>query len=76
MTDHHTPFTPATPALLPAMRGIAFGGDYNPEQWPHEVWDADYQAFNAANITTGTLGVFIWSLIQPSEETYDFSMLD
>lgn len=76
MTDHHTPFTPATPALLPAMRGIAFGGDYNPEQWPHAVWDADYQAFNVANITTITLGVFIWSLIQPSENTYDFTKLD
>jgi len=22
-------------------RGIAFGGDYSPDQWPEEIWDDD-----------------------------------
>ena len=22
-----------------APSGLAYGGDYNPEQWPREVWD-------------------------------------
>ena len=23
---------------------LAFGGDYNPEQWPEEIWDEDVRA--------------------------------
>lgn len=23
------------------LRRLAFGGDYNPEQWPEEVWHED-----------------------------------
>ena len=30
------------PSLHDAARGrILFGGDYNPEQWPEEVWADD-----------------------------------
>ncbi|PWD52527.1 beta-galactosidase [Serinibacter arcticus] len=61
---------------MPATPGLAFGGDYNPEQWGKDVWDADYEAFDAARITTVTLGVFIWSLTQPAEDTFDFTVLD
>ena len=64
------------PAVLPDVPGLAFGGDYNPEQWGRDVWDADYEAFDAARITTVTLGVFIWSLTQPAEDTFDFTVLD
>jgi len=55
---------------------ILFGGDYNPEQWPREVWDADHAAFDLAHIDTVTLGVFDWALTQPAEDTYDFALLD
>lgn len=65
-----------TAARLPATGQIAFGGDYNPEQWPREVWDRDYEAFDQASINTLTVGVFIWSLTQPAEDVYDFSVLD
>lgn len=65
-----------TDARLPALDHIAFGGDYNPEQWPRQVWEADHAAFAAARITTLTVGVFAWSLIQPDEDTFDFSTLD
>jgi beta-galactosidase len=61
---------------LPAVSKIAFGGDYNPEQWPEEVWTQDYQLFDAARIDTVTLGVFDWALIQPAEDRYDFAVLD
>lgn len=63
------------PAVLPALDSIAYGGDYNPEQWPRPVWDADHAAFDAAHITTLTVGVFAWSLTQPDEDTYDLSVL-
>jgi beta-galactosidase len=55
---------------------ILFGGDYNPEQWPPEVWTEDYRLFDAASIDTVTLGVFTWGLTQPAEDVYDFTVLD
>ena len=56
--------------------GIRYGGDYNPEQWPREVWEEDYAAFDQARINTLSLGVFGWAHLQPAEDRYDFSRLD
>lgn len=61
---------------LPVTSKVPFGGDYNPEQWPEQVWDQDYQLFDAARIDTVTLGVFDWALTQPAPDVYDFSTLD
>ncbi|MGI5149787.1 beta-galactosidase [Plantactinospora sp. CA-294935] len=61
---------------LPAIPKVAFGGDYNPEQWPEDVWKEDYRLFDAARIDTVTLGVFDWALTQPGPDVYDFSLLD
>ncbi|MFJ4816114.1 beta-galactosidase [Streptomyces sp. NPDC088801] len=55
---------------------IRYGGDYNPEQWPQEVWDEDHRLFTRAGIDTLTVGVFTWSLTQPAPDTYDFTILD
>lgn len=55
---------------------ILYGGDYNPNQWPKEVWDEDMRMFKNAHINSATINVFSWAKIQPSEETYDFSELD
>ncbi|MFC6018298.1 beta-galactosidase [Plantactinospora solaniradicis] len=61
---------------LPATSKLPFGGDYNPEQWPEEVWQEDYRLFDSARIDTVTLGVFVWALTQPAPDVYDFSTLD
>ena len=66
----------SSPARLPDLDHIAFGGDYSPEQWDRDVWTADYEAFDAASITTLTVGVFTWALTQPDEDTFDFTVLD
>ena len=55
---------------------ILYGGDYNPGQWPREVWDEDMRIFEKANINTATVNVFSWAKLQPSEAVYDFSELD
>ncbi|MEU0179364.1 beta-galactosidase [Streptomyces massasporeus] len=55
---------------------IRYGGDYNPEQWPREVWDEDHRLFTRAGIDTLTVGVFTWSVTQPAVDTYDFTGLD
>ena len=54
---------------------IVYGGDYNPEQWPEEIWADDMRLLKEANIDIVTLNVFSWAALQPSEETYDFSKL-
>ncbi len=55
---------------------ILYGGDYNPNQWPREVWDEDMRLFKKAHINSATVNVFSWAHLQPNEETYDFSQLD
>ncbi|NCT91258.1 beta-galactosidase [Cellulomonas sp. APG4] len=61
---------------LPRTSRLPYGGDYNPEQWPEEVWAADHAAFDLARIDTLTVGVFAWSLTQPDEDTYDLTVLE
>ena len=55
---------------------IAFGGDYNPEQWDEETWKEDMRLFKLANVDTVTLNVFSWAALQPSEDEYCFDKLD
>ena len=55
---------------------IPFGGDYNPEQWPREVWREDIAAMQRAGVTFVSLGIFSWSWVEPSDGTYDFGWLD
>lgn len=55
---------------------ILYGGDYNPEQWPEEVWQEDMRLLKKAHINEVTLNVFSWAALQPSEDAYDFSKLD
>ena len=58
------------------FKRILYGGDYNPNQWPEEVWKKDMRIFKDAHINTATINVFSWAKIQPSENVYDFSYLD
>ncbi|WP_079909230.1 beta-galactosidase [Paenibacillus sp. 32352] len=55
---------------------IMYGGDYNPEQFPRDIWDEDMRLFQMAGIDIATLNVFSWSLNQPDENTYRFDWLD
>ncbi|MFE6940358.1 beta-galactosidase [Streptomyces chartreusis] len=59
-----------------SVPGIAYGGDYNPEQWPEEVWAEDMRLMREAGVTMVSVGIFSWALLEPSEGTYDFSLLD
>ncbi|GAA4624692.1 beta-galactosidase [Actinoallomurus vinaceus] len=56
--------------------GLAFGADYNPEQWPREVWREDARAMNAAGVTVVALAIFSWARLQPAEDRWDFGWLD
>ncbi|MEY9968057.1 beta-galactosidase [Streptacidiphilus sp. MAP12-16] len=56
--------------------GLAFGGDYNPEQWPEEVWADDMALMREAGVTMVSVGVFSWALLEPAPGVYDFGWLD
>lgn len=58
------------------VQKILYGGDYNPEQWPEEIWQEDMRMFKLANIDVVTLNVFSWASLQKDDEVYDFSRLD
>lgn len=65
------------PALAPAgTPGLAFGGDYNPEQSPEGVWVEDVGLMRAAGVTLVTVGVFAWSRIEPAPGCHDVEWLD
>ncbi|MCZ4095451.1 beta-galactosidase [Streptomyces sp. So13.3] len=65
------------PDLNDAARGrILFGGDYNPEQWPEEVWQEDVRLMRDAGVNTATVGVFSWARLEPRPGARDFSWLD
>jgi beta-galactosidase len=53
-----------------------YGGDYNPDQWPEEIWHEDMRMFKLAGINIVTLPVFSWAKLQPDETTYTFEWLD
>ena len=52
--------------------GIGYGGDYNPEQWPRQVWDEDVDLMARAGVTFVTLGVFSWSWIKTADGVFEF----
>ncbi len=56
--------------------GIMYGGDYNPDQWPEEIWEEDMRLFKKAGINIITLPVFSWAKLQSDEQTYNFQWLD
>lgn len=58
------------------FKRILYGGDYNPNQWPREIWDQDMKMFRSASINSATINVFSWAKLQPSEESYNFDELD
>ena len=74
-TPNRQPF--AWPKLLTENgRGIAFGGDYNPDQWPEEIWDDDIRLMEKAGVNTVALAIFSWDRIQPTEDRWNFGWLD
>ncbi|WP_030339758.1 beta-galactosidase [Streptomyces sp. NRRL S-1022] len=55
---------------------LAYGGDYNPEQWPESVWLEDVRLMREAGVTMVSVGIFSWALLEPAPGEYDFGWLD
>ncbi|MEO7156730.1 MAG: beta-galactosidase, partial [Vicinamibacterales bacterium] len=55
---------------------FAFGGDYNPEQWPEQVWADDIRLMQEAGVNLVTVGVFAWSFLEVRRNEFQFGWLD
>ncbi len=55
---------------------IHFGGDYNAEQWPREIWAEDLRLMGEARVSLATVGVFSWAHLEPTPGSYSFEWLD
>ncbi len=66
----------AYPPVSPKAPFIWHGGDYNPEQWPREVWNDDFRLMKKAGVSVVTVGVFSWVSLQPAEDRFTFEWMD
>lgn len=62
--------------MVEGKKGILFGGDYNPEQWPEQTWQEDIDKLKQAQINEATINVFSWSLLESREGKFNFEFLD
>ena len=60
----------------PGAPRLAYGADYNPDQWPRAVWDDDIAAMRTAGVNIVSLAIFGWANLEPVEGGYEFGWLD
>jgi beta-galactosidase len=63
-------------ARWPQLDGLAYGGEYNPEQWPEEIWGQDVALMREAGVTLVSAGIFSWGMLEPQPGEYEFGWLD
>jgi beta-galactosidase len=59
-----------------ALDHLAYGGDYNPEQWPEATWRDDVRLMREAGVNLVSVGIFSWALLEPEPASFDFGWLD
>ncbi|WP_020667317.1 beta-galactosidase [Amycolatopsis nigrescens] len=62
--------------VQPRLGRFGFGADYNPEQWPEDVWPEDIELMKRAGVSMVTLGIFSWANVEPRPGEYDFGWFD
>src|SRR5215469_16020264 len=66
---------PAGAGAWPLTGKVLYGGDYNPEQWPRDVWHEDVQLMGEAGVNLVTVGIWSWAYLEPTEGVFDFGWL-
>ena len=69
MTERYPPINPKCPHML-------HGGDYNPDQWPENVWKEDMRLMKLAGCNAMSVGIFAWAALEPEEGRFEFGWLD
>ena len=67
------PLTSLAPKL---PSGLLYGGDYNPEQWPEEIWREDARLMREAGVNLVSVAIFSWVKIEPRPGRFEFGWLD
>lgn len=64
--------------LFPQVNGLLHGGDYNAEQWLDrpDILKKDIEYMKKAGINSVTLGVFSWSVHEPTEGNINLDWLE
>lgn len=76
MTTTADPAPTAARTVRAVRRGIAFGCDWNPEQWDAAVRIEDVRLMRDAGVDLVAVNVFGWSQLEPRPGEYDFAALD
>lgn len=64
-------------SLIPKLPpGLLYGGDYNPEQWPEDVWREDARLMGEAGVNLVSVAIFAWAKLEPRAGEYHFDWLD
>lgn len=58
------------------MGKLAFGGDWNPEQWDDQTMQEDVRLFKKAGIDLLSINIFSWTLMQRDEDSFSFEHID
>ncbi|MGC4074137.1 MAG: beta-galactosidase [Nibricoccus sp.] len=56
--------------------GFLYGGDYNPEQWPEEIWTEDARLMKEAGVNLVSVGIFSWAKLEPRPGQFEFGWLE
>ncbi len=64
------------PPIVKKFPHFLHGGDYNPDQWPRDVWDEDMRLMKLARCNSMTVAIFAWAQLEPSEGKFTFGWLD
>lgn len=65
-----------TPSRAIRLDALAYGGDYNPDQWPEETWIEDARLMRQAGVNLVSLPVFSWPQLERTPGEFDFGWLD
>ncbi len=57
-------------------RDLTMGVCYYPEHWPKELWKDDLRRMKEAGISVIRIGEFCWTIFEPYERNYDFTLYD
>ena len=72
--------TPSGAAPRPSwplgLEGLAYGGDYNPEQWTRQTWVEDVRLMREAGVNLVSIGMFSWASLEPRRGEFHWEWLD
>ncbi|MBE7955765.1 beta-galactosidase [Microbacterium oxydans] len=58
------------------LDALAYGGDYNPDQWSEATWHEDIRLMREAGVNMVSLPIFSWPQLEPEPGIFDWAWLD